>query len=179
MEFSMPRLPAFFRTVPGTLLAGTVIFSAGAATGATLAHAFEPVAAMAPAPLVRIASLGTQAKPWSGAPIVTVRGRVAETYGSRFVVDDGSGHALVDAGREAATVPLAINQVATVQGRFEDGMIRAAFLVGPDGRVTALGHHGHGRDHHGGPPRYPDRPQTLSPPAPDPQSPAQSGKLAG
>ncbi|MDQ0473429.1 hypothetical protein [Labrys wisconsinensis] len=71
---------------------------------------------------------------------VTIKGQVAEIFGNKFVVVDGSGRALVDAGpggEGGRTV--AKDEAVTVQGRFEDGFIRASFVVHADGRVEALG----------------------------------------
>lgn len=148
----MSRFSQFLKSAPGLTLAGLAIFAAGSGVGAGVSHAIAPVEAMAPAAPVRIASLGVAAQPWIGAAIVTVRGRVADIYGDRFVIDDGSGRALIELGREGDANPVARNQMVTVQGRYRDGLVHADFLVGPDGRVAALdphpGHHGrpHGRD---------------------------------
>jgi hypothetical protein len=75
-----------------------------------------------------------------------VRGRVAETYGSRFVLDDGSGRVLVELGRGGGTAPAARGQLITVQGWPGAGTINALYLVGQDGRAYAFGRRG-GREH--------------------------------
>lgn len=149
----------------GLTLAGALLFGLGGLTGAATTLAVRPPVAMAPAAPVPIASLAAAATPWLGEPVVTVRGRIAEVYGGRFIVADRSGRALVEAGPAGAGA-LAANQVVTVQGRYEDGVIRARFLVGPDGRVAALDpHFGPGRGRHGphgGPPPAPDGPEPVA-----------------
>lgn len=92
--------------------------------------------------------------------IVTVRGRVAEAYGPMFVLADGTGRTLVDGGRRIdGTGMVAVGQTVQVQGRFRDAILHASFLVGADGKVTALhpdrGPHGP----RGGPGRGPGGPR--------------------
>ncbi|RZM03953.1 MAG: hypothetical protein EOP68_19955, partial [Sphingomonas sp.] len=91
--------------------------------------------------------------------IVTIRGRVAEIYGDKFVIADASGRALIETGREGEDGTLVgVGQPVTVQGRFDRGTLHAAFLVGADGKVKALGPLGrppHDRGGPGGPDRGP------------------------
>jgi hypothetical protein len=106
---------------------------------------------MAPGAPVAIASLPTLTKPLVGHRIATVRGAVAEIYGNSFILADASGRTMVELGRRADPASLvAVKQQVTVQGRYADGVLRADFLVGADGQVTALGGGRHpGRDHGG------------------------------
>jgi hypothetical protein len=163
----MSRFSQFLKPAPGLALAGIATFAAGGGVGANVTHAIEPVEAMAPAAPVRVAALANAARPWFGEPVVTVRGRVADIYGDRFLLDDGSGRALVELGRDRGVSPVARNQIVIVQGRFQDGLVRADYLVGPDGRVAALdrhhGPHGGPRDHRGR--DEDDRPAPPAPPA--------------
>jgi len=137
----------------GFVLAAAALLALGGVTGAAVMAQTRPSVSMAPVKPVAIVSL-------SSAEIVTVRGRVAEIYGNKFVLDDGSGRALVETGPEGDRRALVTTGAAvTVQGRFERGSVHAAFLVGPDGKVLALGPlmgPPHGR--HDGPDRGPGAP---------------------
>jgi len=124
------------------LAAGAAILVAlGAAGGAGAVQATRPTVEMAPTVRTPIARLAQT----SG--VVTVKGRVAEVYGDRFVVQDGSGRTLVAAGREARGT-VAAGQPVMVQGRYDDGQLRASYLVDRDGRIVAAGPVGR---RHGGP----------------------------
>jgi hypothetical protein len=184
----MSRITRFFTTVPGAIVGGLVVFSAGASVGAAATHALEPVAAMGPAPIVRIASLGTTARPLFGDAIVSVRGRVAEMFGNRIVLDDGSGRTLIDLGPGDDAPTLAVGQTITVQGHYGDAILHPDFLVAANGQVVALerhhgGRHGPGGEHRGphGPDgdrhgdRDDDRAPPPPPPAPSAAAPAQPG----
>lgn len=101
-------------------LAGAALLALGAAGGAGAMALTRPAVEMAPTVPTAVAKL-----PQSSG-VVTVRGRVAAVYGDRFVVEDASGRALVDAGRDSA--PRAGAPVL-VQGRYDEGQLRARFLV--------------------------------------------------
>ncbi|MEL6059403.1 MULTISPECIES: DNA-binding protein [unclassified Methylobacterium] len=84
----------------------------------------EPVAIQALAP--------------SGA--TAIRGTVAEIFGNKFVVQDPTGRALVETGREGEDGTLvAKGEAVTVQGRFETGFLHASVLTHGDGRTILLG----------------------------------------
>jgi uncharacterized protein YdeI (BOF family) len=136
------KLPRFLRGRNGLALGGAGLLILGGAAGAMTLAATRPGVEMAPANPITIRSLASDS-------IVTVRGRVAETYGNKFILADATGRALIDAGRENnGSALVAPGQTVTVQGRFDDGFVHASFLVKPDGKVTALGPMG-------GPPRGP------------------------
>ncbi|MHC9417942.1 hypothetical protein ACYZX9_05005 [Sphingomonas citri] len=101
-------------------LAGGALLALGAAGGAGAMALSRPAVEMAPTVPTAVAKL-----PQSSGT-VTVRGRVAAVYGDRFVVEDSTGRALVDAGRDSA--PRAGAPVL-VQGRYDEGQLRARFLV--------------------------------------------------
>lgn len=129
------RRPARVRFGPrsklGPVAAG--LLALGGAAGAVVVAETRPSVSMAPATPVAIRSL-------SSTGIVTIRGRVAEIYGNKFVMADPSGRALVDTGREGDDRQLVTaGEPVTVQGRFDRGFVHAAFLVGPDNKVMALG----------------------------------------
>ncbi|WP_206366345.1 hypothetical protein [Sphingomonas gei] len=140
------------------LLAAAGLLAIGGAAGAVIVHAERPSVTMAPMTPVAIRTLGS-----SG--IVTIRGSVVEIYGNKFILADASGRALVDAGREGEGGGLVTaGEAVTVQGRFDDGVVHAAFLVAPGGKVTALGPlAGPPHDH-----RRPGGPHDDAPPPPPP-----------
>lgn len=140
-------------------LTAAAMLALGGAGGAVVVAQSRPSVTMAPVTPVAIRSLA------SGG-IVTIRGQVAEIYGNKFVVADASGRALVDTGRRGEDGQLVTaGEPVLVQGRFERGFVHAAFLVGPDQNVVALGpmegrHHGRGGRH------GPDRDEDGPPPPP-------------
>ncbi|HEX8446599.1 MAG TPA: hypothetical protein VF649_08295 [Sphingomonas sp.] len=158
------------------IAAAAALLVAGGAAGAGAIALTRPTVTMAPATPTPIRALDDDG-------IVTVRGRVAEVYGSHFILADQSGRALIDAGPESDG-RLAAGQPITVQGRYRRGMVRAAFLVDASGHVEQVGplgdHHGRPGPHGpGGPdgrddPRGPgdDRPAPPPPPPPSSSSPA-------
>lgn len=87
---------------------------------------------------------------WSA---VVVKGQVAEIFGNKFIVQDASGRALVETGREGEDGNLvAKDETVTVQGRFEHGFLHASFIVHADGKTVLLGPPPHGPGpHHLGP----------------------------
>lgn len=137
-------------------LGAAALLVAGVAGGAGAVSLTRPAAVMAPIATTSIAQLP------SSNGIVTIKGRVAEVFGDRFVVQDQTGRAMIDAGRLSASQP-AIGQTVSVQGRYDNGQLRPSYLVGPDGSVSEIGPKGHrgrgpGRPHGGrddGPPPPP------------------------
>ncbi len=154
----MSRL-THFRGRPAILAGALGLLVVGGGAGALAVEANRPSVTMAPATPVAIRTLTND-----DDSIVTIRGRVAEIYGDKFVMADGSGRALVETGREGEDGTLVgVGQPVTVQGRFDRGTLHAAFLVGADGKVKALGplggppHDRAGPGGPGGPDRGPDR----------------------
>ncbi len=85
-----------------------------------------------------VAPVAIQALVPSGA--IAVKGDVAEIYGNKFVVQDPTGRALVETGREGEDGKLvAKGESVTVQGRFENGFLHARVLTHGDGRAQVLG----------------------------------------
>lgn len=126
-------------------IGGAVLLAVGAVGGAGAVGLTRPGIEMAPIRPVAIASLAR-----GGDGLVTVRGKVAEVYGDRLTIADGSGKTMVDAGRDGDNA-VAAGQDLLVQGRYDDGQLRASFLVDGNGRVRAVGpFFAHG-PHRGGP----------------------------
>jgi hypothetical protein len=126
--------------------AATALVAIGGTAGAIAVSATRPPVEMAPLSPVSIRSLV------DSDSIVTLKGRVAEIYGNKFVIVDASGRALVDVGREGEGKDLVtVGQPLTVQGRFEHGFVHASFLIGAGSKVISLRPagppHGPGRLH--------------------------------
>jgi hypothetical protein len=82
--------------------------------------------------------------------VVTIKGKVSEIYGNKFVLQDDSGRALVETGRAGEGGKLVrVDEPVTVQGRFDGGFLRAAFIVRADGKTDAIGPMGPGPHDHG------------------------------
>ena len=131
-------------------IGGAALLAAGAAGGAGAVGLTRPGIEVAPIRPVAIASLTRR-----DSGLVTVRGKVAEVYGDRFTIADGSGKTMVDAGRDGDDTVTA-GQDLLVQGRYDDGQLHASFLVDGNGSVRAVGpafprgpHHGRPDDRHG------------------------------
>ena len=145
------------RSRRSTAIAAVALLAVGGGAGAIAMHAPRQPVSMAPVTPVAIRSL-------SSGGIVTVKGRVAEIYGNKFIMADASGRALVDTGREGEGGNLVTTgEPVTVQGRFDRGFVHAAFLVGPDNKGGR-----HGRDDGPGAPSPPgaDLAGDTLPPAP-------------
>lgn len=112
-------------------LGAVALVALGAAGGAGAVSLTRPGVEMAPVVATPVAKLG------DARGIVSVRGRVAEVYGNRFVVQDASGRTLVDAGRGDSG--LRTGAPVLVQGRYDDGQLRARFLVDQAGGVREVG----------------------------------------
>jgi hypothetical protein len=112
-----------------------VVLVAGAALGAggtRLAQNGQPrsVMLLQPGPIDRMAKRSP----------VAIKGDVAEVFGNKFVVQDGSGRALVDTGpRGEDRMVVAKGETVTVQGRFDRGVVHADVLAHADGRNEAFG----------------------------------------
>jgi uncharacterized protein YdeI (BOF family) len=123
----------------GAAAAVAVVLIAGAALGAggtRLAQNWQPrsVMLLQPAPIDKMAERSP----------VAIKGDVAEIFGNKFVLQDGSGRTLVDTGpRGEDRAIVAKGETVTVQGRFDRGVVRADVLAHADGR-KAFGPPDHG-----------------------------------
>lgn len=87
--------------------------------------------------LTPIAPVAVNALQPSGA--TAAKGEVAEIFGNKFILQDGTGRALVETGKAGEGGKLvAKGESVTVQGRFEDGFLRASALTRADGKIEAL-----------------------------------------
>jgi hypothetical protein len=168
-ETIMANLNDRMSALPGAakLAIGAALLAAGAVVGGGVAHLERPSIEMAPANLTPIAKLS------SADGIVTVKGKVVESFGDSFVLADASGRTLIRAGRDGET--FTVGSSVTVQGRADDGKLRPSFLVDGTGKVTALrGPHGHG-GHHGPGGEDGPRPSPESDGSPQPTPPTAPG----
>jgi uncharacterized protein YdeI (BOF family) len=118
-----------------TAIAGFVVLAIGAAGGATAMRIARSAPEMAPVTPVAISSMPA----WS---LVTVKGKVAEIYGNKFVIQDDSGKALIETGPAGDDGSLvAKDEAITVQGRFDNGFVHASYLVHADGKDGSPPHH--------------------------------------
>jgi uncharacterized protein YdeI (BOF family) len=124
----IPRSALLATAVVGVLAAGAAL----GAGGTRLAQNWEPQRVM----LLQAAPINAM----RDDTIVAVKGEVTDIFGNKFVVQDGSGRALVDLGRrgEDRTV-VAKGETVTVQGRFDRGAIRAQMLTRADGSAEGFG----------------------------------------
>ncbi|MGY3532592.1 hypothetical protein [Bradyrhizobium sp. USDA 4452] len=100
-----------------------------------------------------------------GGP-AAVRGNVAEIFGHMFVVEDGSGRALIDLGRRGENADIVTKgETVTIQGMFDRGIVHAQIVSHADGRTEAFG-----------PPPHPPREAPPPPPRAD-APPPPSGAL--
>lgn len=148
----------------GLAAGAAVLVALGAVGGAGAVQATRPSIEMAPTVRTPIAMLATK------RGVVTVKGRVAEVYGDRFVVQDASGRALIAAGREARGA-VTVGQPVMVQGRYDDGQLRASYLVDQNGSIAAVGPVRPRQDGPGGPggPGPRGGPGRDGPPPPPPE----------
>jgi hypothetical protein len=150
------------------------VLIAGAALGAggtRLAQNWEPQRVM----LLQPAAIGDMRE---DSP-VAIQGEVIDIFGNKFVVQDGSGRALVDTGpRGEDRKIVAKGEAVTVQGRFDRGIIRAQLIAHADGRNEAFGPpgpKGGPKDGPKGPKDGPRADRDGPPPPPPPRDRADRG----
>lgn len=109
---------------------------AGLAGGAGAMKLVTPSIEMAPMTPLAISAMADDS-------LVTIKGKVAEIFGNKFILQDDSGRALVETGPDGEGGKLvASNEKVTVQGRFDDGFLHGSYIVHEDGRTEALGRAG-------------------------------------
>jgi len=114
------------------VIAAAVALVIGVAGGAGAVKLMRPTPEMAPMTPVAISAM-------PDSSLITIKGKVAEIYGNKFVLQDESGKALVETGRAGEGGDLVTqDEAVTVQGRFDDGFVHASYLVRQDGRTEAL-----------------------------------------
>jgi uncharacterized protein YdeI (BOF family) len=109
----------------------------------------------------------TQISALADSDAIELQGKVVEIYGNKFIIEDGSGRALVETGRLGEDGDLVTkDEVLIVQGRFDDGFLHATALQHADGKIVELragpppherAHRGEGPGHDGPGRAGPDR----------------------
>ncbi|VIO77230.1 hypothetical protein [Bradyrhizobium ivorense] len=163
-----PSLPGRRQTRHRGLLAGAAlaVLAAGAAAGAggvRVAQNWQPrsIMLLRPTAIERLQS-GPSA----------VRGNVAEIFGHLFVVEDGSGRALVDLGPRGDNADVVTKgETVTIQGMFDQGIIHAQIVSHADGRTEAFGPPPHPPRGAPPPPPRADAPPPSPPPGAPPPPP--------
>jgi uncharacterized protein YdeI (BOF family) len=120
-----------------SLLGGAVlaILAAGAAAGAggmKIAQNWQPrsVMLLQPVAIDRLQPGG----------LAAIRGNVSEIFGNKFVVEDGSGRALVDLGPRGENAgAVTKGESVAVQGIFDRGVVHAQVVSHGDGRTESFG----------------------------------------
>lgn len=131
--------------------AAIAMLAVGAAAGAGAMKLTRPTPEMAPMTPVAISTV-------KEGNLVTFKGKVAEIFGNKFIVQDESGRALVDTGPEGEDGKIVgLNDAVSVQGHFDNGVLHASYIVRQDGSIEALGPAG------GPPPHGPKDPMRHGP----------------
>ena len=132
------------RLVAGAAIVAVLIVGVAAGAVATNYAGHSRGDLQVPLPPVAISAM-------TDSSIVAVKGQVAEIFGNKFIIQDASGRALIETGREGEDGKLvAKDEAVTVQGRFEHGFLHASFIVHGDGKTVQIDSpHGPGSHHHG------------------------------
>jgi len=128
--------PSRWQGRPRSLLAwaALAVLIAGAAAGAggvKLAQHWQPQSVMLlqPTAITRL----------EAGKSAAVKGSVAEIFGNKFILDDGTGRALIDLGPRGENADAVVKgETVTVQGRFDRGIVRARIVSHADGRNDAF-----------------------------------------
>ena len=119
----------------------------GGVTAAALQSRQPALVMLTPAPIIAMHD-------WSA---VAVKGKVAEIFGNKFIIQDDSGRALVDLGPKGDRSQLvASSEIVTIQGRFDHGFIHAQAVSHSDGRNDLVGPSGPPRGAPAGGPGEPE-----------------------
>lgn len=151
-----PAQPAAMQPEPATrtsawrmrtiaIAAGVVLLGVGVAAGAGATRMMVRHEAQPLMPPIAISAM-------TDGSVAAIKGKVAEIFGNKFVVEDATGRTLVETGRAGKGDTLVTrDEMLTVQGRFEDGFMRGSMVVHADGRTDILrGRDGHGPHGHKG-----------------------------
>ena len=127
----MPRRAAQCRSRRGWIVGAIAAPLAFGAVGLSLAQ--NSGVTLTPVAPVTIAQLAPSAA-------IAAKGDVAEIFGNKFILQDGSGRALVETGKQGEGGSLVTKgEPVTVQGRFENGFLHATLLTRADGTTVVFG----------------------------------------
>lgn len=115
----------------GIALAVLIVGAAAGAGGLRMAQSWQPQRVM----LLQPTAIGKLA----AGDTVAVKGSVAEIFGNKFILDDGTGRALVDLGPRGENADAVVKgETVTVQGMFDRGIMHARIVSHADGRNEAF-----------------------------------------
>ncbi|MDM9646788.1 hypothetical protein [Rhizobium sp. S163] len=110
-------------------IAAFAVLAIGAVGGAAAMKFTLPSVELAPLTATSISSLR------DGRSTVTIKGKVAEIFGNKFIVQDETGRALIETGPGGDDGKLVVlDEPINIQGRFDEGFLHASYLVHQDGR---------------------------------------------
>lgn len=116
----------------GATLAMLIVGAAAGAGGVKMAQHWQPQSVMLLQP--------TAINKLAAGNLFAVKGSVAEIFGNKFVLDDGTGRALIDLGpRGEDTDTVVRGETVVVQGMFDRGILHARIVSHADGRTDAFG----------------------------------------
>ncbi len=131
-----PPPAARWQDRPRSLLAGIalavlIVGAAAGAGGVRMVQHWRPQSVM----LLQPTAIDKLAE---GGP-AAVKGSIAEIFGNKFVLDDGTGRALVDLGPRGENADAVVKgETVTVQGMFDHGIVHARIVSHADGRNEAF-----------------------------------------
>lgn len=115
----------------GATLAMLIVGAAAGAGGVKMAQHWQPQSVMLLQP--------TAINKLAAGNLLAVKGSVAEIFGNKFVLDDGTGRALIDLGpRGEDTDTVVKGETVLVQGMFDRGIMHARIVSHADGRTDAF-----------------------------------------
>lgn len=121
------------RSVAAFAVGAIAILAVGVAGGVGAMKLTQPKAELAPIVPVAISAMPDDS-------LTSIKGKVVEIFGNKFIIQDESGRALVETGREGRGGTLVNkDEVVTVQGRFDDGFLHGSYIVHEDGKTNPLG----------------------------------------
>ncbi|MCZ7486181.1 hypothetical protein [Rhizobium rhizogenes] len=109
------------------------ILAIGVAGGAGAMKLTRPSTELAPLAPTAISAMAEDS-------LLSVKGKVAEIFGNKFIIQDDSGRALVETGPEGEGGKIVTqDEIVTVQGRFDNGFVHGSYIVHEDGKTDQLG----------------------------------------
>lgn len=121
------------RSAAALTVGAIAILAVGVAGGAGAMKLTRPAPELAPIAPVAISAMPDDS-------LTSIKGKVVEIFGNKFIIQDESGRALVETGREGRGGNLVKKEeVVTVQGRFDDGFLHGSYIVHEDGKTNPLG----------------------------------------
>lgn len=124
-----PRRPATHLAAFG--IAAFAVLAIGAVGGAVAMKFTRPAIELAPLTPTSISTLEED------LGVVTLKGKVTEIYGNKFIVQDETGKALIETGPAGDDGKLVtVGEPISVQGRFDDGFLHASYVVHRMARPT-------------------------------------------